>query len=1842
MPAVYYTVIYCLVNRAHVERGQSLLIHSAAGGVGIAAIHVARWLGLEIYVTTGTDEKVEFLRREFGIPAERIFNSRDSSFVSGLLNVTAGRGVDFVLNSLSGELLHASWKCVAPNGTMIEIGNRDILGQGQLSMFPFHENRTFTCFDLSTIGWQVDTTRRMLKQIMDLYEDGHIHPIRPITTFAAESVEEAYRCFQRGQHIGKLVIKFPSAVDGETPALPLAPSIPAPYFRNNVSYLLVGGTGGLGKAIASWMVSCNARSLIFVSRSAGKSREDQEFFEELEEAGCHVQSYAGDVTSPATLQEVVAKSRFSIAGCMQMAMVLRDIGTMDMDIETWHTAVHPKVAGTWNLHRLLPKDMDFFVLFSSLAGTFGYFGQANYASANTFLDAFTQYRHQNGLAASVIDIGPVDDVGYVATTASTRQTPVGGMNLISEQDFLNVLQLAVAPMQVSAMQRYNSTYHNPTQYAQIPWCTQSITDPLNNAVWKRDPRMAIYRNIEKAMSASSDKGGASDVARRLISSLTAEPDKLNDPASADTLSRAIAMRVNTFLMKSDDSSEELDTSQNLAAVGVDSLVAIELRNWWKQTFGVDVSVLELMNASSIRALGDLSVERLKVRDKFGRLSHKLPSIGTTMAGNRFSDFNRIDLPYAQVNGIDLMATILTPEVILSSTKAPSPSPVLVHWHGGGFIAGHLSQHRVIEFALSHKAVIISPDYRLLPEANGTDILADVQAFSQWVHDELSTILRHHHPDVTLNLDQVLAFGESAGGYLALQSAVLFSNILDIKAVISVSGPLDNRVNAIVPGPRVIMGMRPPSPRQAEALIREYIRKNKPGTVRTEGDSTEMWPLLLSIHQQAWMPRLLGFKRDGRLSLTDSIAAEPCRLPPLLIIHPEHDSMRLILHVTMEFSVTIITLLVLTLLFILDKVDKWWFRRTWGKQYGCGQVKVLPNKLPFGIERFIFRFGFNFDRFNFLEDLVRRPFEEAGCYTYRLDSPFSSSVIYTADPANTKAILNTQINDFEFGPIRGEVARQALGHGILTSEGETWAHYRRQLKPHFAREYISSLEDAEHHLAIFLKTLPPTNEASGWTETDVDVVPTLQRFTLDTATELLFGQSINCQTKALTGEGGVDDVDFSGAMRHLAQFLALRARLDMFAWILPTGKYRQACKDMQSFAARYVNAALDDTAKGSSSGVKDEKKRTALLYALLDDTQDPIELRDQILQLLIGGRNTTATLISNILMFLARSPDQWVRYRAEVLQSFKPGTIPTFEELRACKILTYIMYEALRMLPINPITLGRRAVKNTTLPCGGGPDGSLPIAIRKGESVRLCQYVMFRRHDIWGNDGDEFRPERWQGKKFGPEFVPFSAGPRICIGQQLALNECAFVLSSRPTIVVRIITPTTLVKKMNVLVVGAGPTGLIAAYALARIGHSVTILERHASLQTNGGTIMVQPAASNALFHIGLEDAIRAISVPGHDFAIWSHKCDTEPISIIPYCKSKSGDTADVKTSDVLMTERPSFQSMAYTAAVSVGATVLFAKQVVRLDDCSPRPHVWTSDGVEYGADLIVATDGIKSRMRRLMFPSLSVTAAPLPQVLIQSQVALSTLQADPRCAPFVVPNRVNITLGPGMYSLCRPTARDTLGVSHILVDYQENLDKEASRPANDWDTPGRVAELQQLFASFNTTNKAYLSHVQDCKVWRMVTVPRLPTWRSASGSVLLLGDAAHAMLPHAAQGLSQGIESAVALATLLEDFGDTRGFKDVPSVTQRFEELRRPRVDKFVAHSAASVTGQTISDGPQQELRDARLRSTGQTQAAIDWVSVRMDMEAAPTSREFTKWVEQYDVVAEIRKAKEQKGYNDY
>ena len=320
MPCVYATVIYSLIDVARLERGQTVLIHSACGGVGLAAIQVCQAIGASIYLTVGSEEKVQHLIREFGIPRERIFNSREPSFLPDVMRETNNRGVDVVLNSLSGELLHTSWKCVAEFGMMVEIGKRDFMGRAQLGMDLFQANRSFCGVDLAQFSTDRPARcRNLLDRCMAFYQLGNIKPIRPVALFDASQVQDAFRYMQKGQHIGKIVVKMPQNARD----LSVRPTAWSLDLRSNASYLLIGGLGGLGRAVATYLVENGATELLFLSRSAGTSVRDKQFFLELKALGCTARAFQGSVASLTDLQGAIRQSTNPIAGVIQLSMVLR-------------------------------------------------------------------------------------------------------------------------------------------------------------------------------------------------------------------------------------------------------------------------------------------------------------------------------------------------------------------------------------------------------------------------------------------------------------------------------------------------------------------------------------------------------------------------------------------------------------------------------------------------------------------------------------------------------------------------------------------------------------------------------------------------------------------------------------------------------------------------------------------------------------------------------------------------------------------------------------------------------------------------------------------------------------------------------------------------------------------------------------------------------------------------------------------------------------------------------------------------------------------------------------------------------------------------------------------------------------------------------------------------------------------------------------------------------------------------------------------------------------------------------------------------------------------------------
>ncbi|PYH92913.1 putative polyketide synthase [Aspergillus ellipticus CBS 707.79] len=564
LPCVYATAAMALIDKV-----QSVLIHSACGGVGLAAIQIAQMVGAEIYCTVGNETKTQYLTENYHIPRSHILYSRDSSFLRDIMRATDSRGVDVVLNSLSGDLLHASWKCVAELGVMVETGKRDFRRRAKLAMETFEANRTFVGLDL----WHISQNRPM--KAAD-------------NSFPASQIQEAFRFMQAGRHIGKIVINVPEA----TLDLCSARVRPLPTLRSDRSYLLVGGLGGLGRAVATWMVEHGARSLVFLSRSAGRKPSTHAFVEELSSQGCQVQLVAGSVRIMADVEMAVKHATLPIAGVINMTMVLKDVSLSQMNFADWKTAVEPKVQGTWNLHNALPSVLDFFILCSSYSGIAGHSGQANYAAPNSFLDAFVQYRHHEGRPASVIDIGVVGEVGYVSQNSTVlNHFRKSGLHILKEQDLLDAMNLAMErshPLPVLSESQLR-TYRTPSQILLGLNTTAPMSAPANLVSWKHDMRLIRYWNVHGGTEASSVGSSDTGSLKEFVAAATARPGMLAEEATTTIIATAVAVALSNFLIRD---QESIALSDSLQSLGVDSLVAVE------------TSVFTLLQTPSVLHLGD--------------------------------------------------------------------------------------------------------------------------------------------------------------------------------------------------------------------------------------------------------------------------------------------------------------------------------------------------------------------------------------------------------------------------------------------------------------------------------------------------------------------------------------------------------------------------------------------------------------------------------------------------------------------------------------------------------------------------------------------------------------------------------------------------------------------------------------------------------------------------------------------------------------------------------------------------------------------------------------------------------------------------------------------------------------------------------------------------------------------------------------------------------------------------------------------------------------------------------------------------------------------------------------
>lgn len=622
MLTVYGTALYALRDRAALCPGESVLIHAGSGGFGIAAIIMAQRTGAVVYTTVSSQAKRDYLVHELGVPDSHIFNSRDASFVQGIMTTTHGRGVDAVVNSLVGDLMHASWGCVANFGRFVEIGKRELIDAGRLNMSIFLRNVTFTAFDLSELFYAQDPFNRgiwdkLMVETLELYRAGHIKP-PPFQVFDVAKIMQAYRYFASTSRVGKVII----SLENPQSRVPVAPAIFFSILDSQKVYLLVGCLGGLGRSLSRWMMARGARHFVFLGRSGCDRPSAQQLVSRLQKAGASVDVVRGDVSKATDVTAAVSASLATgrpIGGVVQAAMGLHEALFTRMPNAAWHTGIQPKWAGTWNLHHALTGHddaLDFFLLTSSVSGSIGTATESNYCSANGFLDAFAYWRRTQGKPAVAVGFGMISEVGYLHENPEIEALLLRkGIQPLDEQEFLQIVDLAL----LSEAARNPADAHlltglEPNGVREL----QARGFDVTSHSTLKDPRTAIIAASLKAEQEARDASQAITAAGGSgIQDVTAAPWFREVPASisgvlapeadADSLREAVLRLIkkrfsNLILVPLD----QIDDGKPLPQFGVDSMIASEFRGWFWSVFNVDLPFLDIMSPhKSLTILAEL-------------------------------------------------------------------------------------------------------------------------------------------------------------------------------------------------------------------------------------------------------------------------------------------------------------------------------------------------------------------------------------------------------------------------------------------------------------------------------------------------------------------------------------------------------------------------------------------------------------------------------------------------------------------------------------------------------------------------------------------------------------------------------------------------------------------------------------------------------------------------------------------------------------------------------------------------------------------------------------------------------------------------------------------------------------------------------------------------------------------------------------------------------------------------------------------------------------------------------------------------------------------------------------
>ena len=456
---------------------------------------------------------------------------------------------------------------------------------------------------------------------------------------------------------------------------------------------------------------------------------------------------------------------------------------------------------------------------------------------------------------------------------------------------------------------------------------------------------------------------------------------------------------------------------------------------------------------------------------------------------------------------------------------------------------------------------------------------------------------------------------------------------------------------------------------------------------------------------------------------------------------------------MTFMTSIVTALTVSVLLLFFQKTLQYFRRLAIKrQHGCQPPPSTPSRDPFlgldSVYRMLRSVKENKRNLSLKEQL--------DLYGYTFQSNlFGKTEVFTAEPQNLQAILATDFENFGVEPMRLFVFEPLIGKGIMSTDGTRWAHSRAMLQPVFSRTQYADYSAFETHVARLIDLIPKDGST-------VDLQPLFARLALDSSSEFLFGESLGLLSATPTSGAQTFWDCYTYAQRGVGR------RLQLPRWNIFTrdAKFWNSCASARKFVATYVEKAL-------SHNPEKDFERAVLAYGLSKITQDQDDMLNQLLNVFLPAHDAIAVALTNVFFNLARHPDVWSRLREEIIDLGDEQL--TFERLKKLTFLQCVIKETLRLYPTVG-SVGRVALRDTTIPTGGGRSGKSPILIRRGDSVRTSFYALHRRKDIYGENAEQFEPRRWANLD-PPRWscLPFGGGPRVCPGQQLGIAEVSYAI-----------------------------------------------------------------------------------------------------------------------------------------------------------------------------------------------------------------------------------------------------------------------------------------------------------------------------------------------------------------------------------------------------------------------------------------------------------------------------------